>query len=187
VTPGERQKLRAAAWAAVAATPSRTSVERALDRWELQTSNSFRRIGCHGDGDVLCATTQRSDGHPDLLAPAGVLDYVIAAQPRAVLELIDDLQQCEEALTLSRKQHEEDHVELARLRDVDSKLQQAKILCDKTAAMEQRLLDANMSLSALVGIVQDFATSDDPTVIAAARTALAQLTESLTKPTTTKD
>lgn len=34
--------------------------------WEVWTSNSFRRISCHGDGDVLCGIIQRSDGHPDL-------------------------------------------------------------------------------------------------------------------------
>jgi hypothetical protein len=31
--------------------------------WSVQTSNSFRRIGTErGDGDVLCAVTQRPDG-----------------------------------------------------------------------------------------------------------------------------
>ena len=74
---------------AVSATPPRTSVERVLGRWSLQTSNSFRRIGCHGDGDVLCGTKHPHDGHPDLLARPGVLDYIIAAQPRVVLELLD--------------------------------------------------------------------------------------------------
>jgi hypothetical protein len=59
--------------------------------WELQTSNSFRRIGMHGDGDVLCAVTQRSDNHPDLLAPRGVLEYIVAAQPSVVLALLDQL------------------------------------------------------------------------------------------------
>src|SRR5271169_2707806 len=57
--------------------------------WSIQTSNSFRRIGTdRGDGDVLCAVTQRSDGHPDLHAPAGVLDYIVAAHPLVVLELL---------------------------------------------------------------------------------------------------
>ena len=58
--------------------------------WSVQTSNSFRRIGTdHGDGDVLCAVTQRSDGHPDLHAPADVLDYIAAAHPLVVLQLLD--------------------------------------------------------------------------------------------------
>ena len=34
--------------------------------WEVWTSCSFRRISAKGDGDVLCGTIQRSDGHPDL-------------------------------------------------------------------------------------------------------------------------
>ncbi len=36
--------------------------------WETWTSCSFRRISRKngGDGDVLCALIQRSDGHPDL-------------------------------------------------------------------------------------------------------------------------
>lgn len=92
MTPEERQLLREAAKRAVNATPPQTAVQRALARWSLQTSNSFRRIGCHGDGDVLCATTQRSDGHPDLLARPGVLKYVVAAQPRVVLALLDALE-----------------------------------------------------------------------------------------------
>lgn len=59
--------------------------------WQLQTSNSFRRIGQRGDGDVLCATKHPIDGHPDLFAAPGVLEYVVAAQPRVVAALLDDL------------------------------------------------------------------------------------------------
>jgi hypothetical protein len=58
--------------------------------WSIQTSNSFRRIGTdRGDGNVLCAVTQRADGHPDLHAPPGVLDYIADAHPLVVLELLD--------------------------------------------------------------------------------------------------
>jgi hypothetical protein len=58
--------------------------------WTVQTSNSFRRIGTdRGDGNVLCAVAQRSDGHPDLHAAPGVLDYIVAAHPFVVLELLD--------------------------------------------------------------------------------------------------
>jgi hypothetical protein len=58
--------------------------------WSVQTSNSFRRIGTdRGDGDVLCAVTQQSDGHPDLHAATGVLDYIVAAHPFVVLELLE--------------------------------------------------------------------------------------------------
>ena len=92
MTPEDRQLLREAARRAMDATPPATAVQRALAQWALQTSCSFRRIGCHGDGDVLCATTQRSDGHPDLLARPGVLEYIVAAQPRVVLALLDALE-----------------------------------------------------------------------------------------------
>lgn len=62
------------------------------DRWMLQTSNSFRRIGTQrGDGDVLCGTKHPHDGQPDLLAAPGVLDYIVAAQPYVVTSLLDDL------------------------------------------------------------------------------------------------
>jgi hypothetical protein len=86
----ERQKLREAALAAAHSTRSRSPVPRPAD-WKLQTSNSFRRIGSDGDGDVLCGTKHPIDAHPDLLAASGVLDYVVAAQPRVVLALLDDL------------------------------------------------------------------------------------------------
>lgn len=84
MSPDDRHKLRDAALAAMNGTqahwPERTD-------WHLQTSNSFRRVGVWGDGDVLSAVNQR-DGHPDLLAAPGVLDYVVAAQPAVVLELL---------------------------------------------------------------------------------------------------
>jgi hypothetical protein len=55
----------------------------------VQTSNSFRRIGTdRGDGNVLCGVT-RSGGQADLLAPPGVLDYIVAAHPFVVFELLD--------------------------------------------------------------------------------------------------
>lgn len=87
-----------------------------LGAWELQTSNSFRRIGTQrGDGDVLCAVMQRSDGHPDLHAHPEVLSYIVASQPAVVLALLDALDRCEDTLSLTRKHHEEDHMELVRL------------------------------------------------------------------------
>lgn len=155
MTKEDRQKLRDAAVAAAQATPPRSAVERALGRWELQTSNSFRRIGCHGDGDVLCGTKHPIDGHPDLLAPPGVLDYVVAVQPRVVLDLLDDLEAAE------------------------ARLAEARSICDRTEVIEARLVEANGTLVTLVSIVQDFA-SDDPAVVASARDALEQLTASLT-------
>ena len=105
MTHADRQRLREVALAAVNATRAKTSAgyHAALaGNWELQTSNSFRRIGCHGDGDVLCAVTQRSDGHPDLLAPPGVLDYVVAAQPRVVVQLLEDLDAADGRLRRTR-------------------------------------------------------------------------------------
>jgi hypothetical protein len=84
VTKEDRKKLREAALEA-----QRGGRERARDTssrleiaWNLQTSNSFRRIGQHGDGDVLCAIKH------DLMAPPGVLKYIVAAQPSVVLELL---------------------------------------------------------------------------------------------------
>lgn len=58
--------------------------------WSVQTSNSFRRIGTdRGDGDVLCAVTQRSDNHPDLRAAPHVLDWIVATHPFVVNGLIE--------------------------------------------------------------------------------------------------
>jgi hypothetical protein len=91
--PEDRQALRDAALGAVNGARTRAdvhSVAREAD-WELQTSNSFRRIGTrYGDGNVLCGTKQH-DGHPDLLAAPGVLDYIVSAQPRVVLQLLMDV------------------------------------------------------------------------------------------------
>lgn len=86
MTPLERQALRDAA------------LRSPLGTWKLQTSNSFRRIGVLGDGDVLCGIVQRYDGQPDLLAGAGVLDYIVAAQPWVVLELLGALDEAQAAL-----------------------------------------------------------------------------------------
>jgi hypothetical protein len=75
-----------------------------MDNWFIQTSNSFRRIGTHrGDGNVLCAITQRHDRHPDLMAPSAVLEYIVAAQPSVVLALLDRLDAAEAELDLLRK------------------------------------------------------------------------------------
>lgn len=79
----ERDELRELARRAVGVRPG---------VWELQTSNSYRRIGTtRGDGDVLCATTHPRDRHPDLLAPSCVLEYLVAVQPKIGLDLLDDL------------------------------------------------------------------------------------------------
>jgi len=98
----DREQLRAAAALALAATRCRALTGANDDDWEIQTSNSFRRIGVHGggDGDVLCATTHRYDGHPDLLAPRGVLEYIVSAQPCVVIELLDRLDAVEAELEM---------------------------------------------------------------------------------------
>lgn len=104
----ERDRLRAAATRALDATLTREGDRQPSD-WQLQTSNSFRRIGTqYGDGDVLCGTKHHLDGHPDLLAKPGVLDYLVAAQPRVVLQLLDYVDALEDnsarASTLSSTQ-----------------------------------------------------------------------------------
>jgi hypothetical protein len=150
VTPDDRANLRLVAQTALNATTPRTVVERRLGRWSLQTSNSFRRIGCHGDGDVLCGTKHPIDGHPDLLAPPGVLDYIVAVQPCVVLELLEELRQCAEALELSRKHHAEDHDELERLREsLEDKLSRAQlvdgVLASTLPALEMLVAAADRS------------------------------------------
>ncbi len=100
MTRDERRRLREAARAALVATHAATSAS--LGVWTLQTSNSFRRIGLHGDGDVVHATTHPTDRHPDLSARPGVLEYIVAAQPHVVLELLDHLDEVETALAKVR-------------------------------------------------------------------------------------
>ena len=95
MTKEKRQQLREAALAAQNGTIDRLPAGRraawAAD-WKIQTSNSFRRIGTtHGDGDVVCGTKHPIDGHPDLLVDPRVLDYIVAAQPSVVIQLLEDL------------------------------------------------------------------------------------------------
>lgn len=71
--------------------------------WSVQTSNSFRRIGTdRGDGDVLCAVKQRYDGQPDLHASPDVLDYIVAAHPLVILQLIRERDSARHALHFLR-------------------------------------------------------------------------------------
>ena len=116
MTPEEKQTLRHAALDASAAIRDRLNIGVVRDEcWTLQTSNSFRRIGCHGDGDVLCGTKHPSDGHPDLLAAPAVLDYIVAAQPRVMHELLDEITALEAKLDAARALGD-------RIADVDEKL-----------------------------------------------------------------
>lgn len=150
MTPADRQTLLAAATAALAGR-AQTSVQRVLNRWELQTSNSFRRIGTtHGDGDVLCGTKHPVDGHPDLLAAPGVLDYVVAAQPSVVIELLDDV---------------------ASLED---KLAAAKILCDRIGDVETKLNTVAGTIAMLSEALAQL-TSPDPEAAKRANILIDQL------------
>lgn len=130
VTREERQKLRDATLSAQRSVEDRwRQLHEGLPKpqpcpWELQTSNSFRRIGMHGDGDVLCATTHPSDRHPDLLAAPGVLEYIVAVQPSVVLDLLDQLAAAEQLLARLAE------VE-TRLDETDRKFREAQILVEQ--------------------------------------------------------
>jgi hypothetical protein len=131
MTHEDRQKLRGVALAAAGAVRERARDARGRlpgdwepGDWELQTSNSHRRIGAHGDGDVICAVTQRSDNHPDLHAAPDVLKYVVAAQPSVVLALFDQLDVAEQLLSkLSEVE--------ARLDETDRKFREAQVLVEQ--------------------------------------------------------
>lgn len=152
MTPDERGQLRDAAIAAIAAIPPSTAVERVLARWTLQTSNSFRRIGCLGDGDVVCGTKHPIDGHPDLLARPGVLDYIVAAQPRVVIGLLDDLDATEE------------------------KLRQARVVCDRVEDIEKKLVSMAEVLATIsTAVVQLADPTSDPETVARARMIIEEL------------
>lgn len=65
----------------------------AAGTWTLQTGCSWRRIGTEfGDGNVLRPCTHQHDGWPDLSAAPYVLEYLIAAQPVAIFELIEEVE-----------------------------------------------------------------------------------------------
>jgi hypothetical protein len=68
---------------------------------------------------VLCAVTQRSDGHPDLHAAPGVLDWIVATHPFVVLELLDQRDRAWHAIDYLRskiKGHDEVFTEAEALR-----------------------------------------------------------------------
>lgn len=71
----------------------------AAGTWTLQTGCSWRRIGNEfGDGNVLRPCAHQHDGWPDLSAAPYVLEYLIAAQPSAILELIAENERNERML-----------------------------------------------------------------------------------------
>jgi hypothetical protein len=101
----DRAALRATALAALAGTSTRVQPPHTplTTEWQLQDSNSFRRIGTpFSDGDVLCGTRHPRDGQPDLLAASGVLDYIVAAQPLVMIRLLEDLDAADDRLRRTR-------------------------------------------------------------------------------------
>jgi len=147
----DRQKLREA----VRDVQVRALVDSTLSsftNWELQTSNSFRRIGQRGDGDILCGTKHPIDGQPDLLAAPGVLDYIVAAQPRVVVGLLNDLDVTEE------------------------KLRRARILCDRVEDIEKKLISMVEVLATLSTAAAQLADpASDAETVARARAIVEQL------------
>lgn len=137
MTKDERKKLREAARAVKIHAANESLLAPLLD-WQLQTSNSFRRIGQRGDGDVLCATVQPSDNHPDLHAAPGVLDFIVAAQPRVVLALLDQLDALEDAIAEKQAAVEALSRELAEERVTRSKLNEIE---RRVAALATALFD----------------------------------------------
>lgn len=65
------------------------------DPWMVQNGCSWTRIGTQGeDGNILRPTVAK-DGVPDIIVAHGVLDYLMAAQPREVAKvaaLVADMQ-----------------------------------------------------------------------------------------------
>lgn len=130
----DRQELRALATRAAQGRPELRAVLGSRKRWQLQTSNSFRRIGTEmGDGDVLCATTHPRDHHPDLMAAPGVLEYVVAAQPEVVLGLLNDLETLERAMHVTEDLLKTDL--LKAIHALDAKL---RATGDEASSTEQR-------------------------------------------------
>ena len=156
----DRQALRDAALVAIAGTRSRVADAQreswpgALD-WQLQTSNSFRRIGTvFGDGDVLCATTHPHDRHPDLTGASGVLAYIVAAQPRVVIQLLDDVSALED------------------------KLAAAKALCDRIDDVQAKLIKVAGTITSLGEALAQL-TSVDPETVENGRALVAQIVSTL--------
>lgn len=78
----------------------------AAGTWTLQTGCSWRRIGTEfGDGNVLRPCAHQHDGWPDLSAAPYVLEYLIAAQPAAILELITENERLREQCELNDMVH----------------------------------------------------------------------------------
>jgi hypothetical protein len=150
MTPEGRQKLREVARAVkLRDTGSSSPLTRGptSDRWILQTSNSFRRIGTRfGDGDVLCATKHPHDGWPDLLGASGVLDYIVAAQPHVVTALLDDLDAAEDKL-------QESHAIVEKITEIEMRLDKVRAALD-VAVVKLSTADAIADVRGALAIIQ---------------------------------
>jgi hypothetical protein len=104
---------------------------------------------------VLCGTKHPIDGQPDLLAAPGVLDYIIAAQPRVVIQLLDAVDALED------------------------KLSKAKIICDSIADVEARLSQMSADFTAFQAAIKQALEAKDAESFAEARSILDQLITSL--------
>ncbi|MCZ7861369.1 hypothetical protein O9X98_08165 [Agrobacterium salinitolerans] len=65
------------------------------DPWTVQNGCSWTRIGTQGEDGNILRPTVAQDGVPDIVAAHGVLDYLMAAQPREinkVAALVADMQ-----------------------------------------------------------------------------------------------
>jgi hypothetical protein len=67
-------------------------------KWQVWTSNSFRRIKTDAGASVVEPITQRHDGHPDLHATPETLAYIAAANPATISAILADLEAAEKAL-----------------------------------------------------------------------------------------
>lgn len=88
LTPSERALLQAA----TEATPG---------EWEWWNGCSWWRLGvANRDRTCVIEPTCDSDGHPNLIVRAEDRRYIEAAQPRAVLALLDEIERLRGALRI---------------------------------------------------------------------------------------
>lgn len=111
--------------------------------WTLQTGCSWRRIGNEfGDGNVLRPCIHQRDGWPDLSAAPFVLEYLVAAQPSAILELIADYEALlaeRDALKAAVNRHEAAMAEV--MRQVDGNIRETVRDCVNGANDVQDIYD----------------------------------------------
>lgn len=175
VTKEERQKIREAAHA-VKLHAFKDSLLAPLMDWQLQTSNSYRRIGQCGDGDVLCATTHPQDRQPDLLAAPGVLDYIVAVQPRIVLALLDRLDELEGDAAILEADLAGQQVTIEGL---ENTIAQAASVGAKVNEIELRVAAVTAALLGLAEVVGWMAGPTNPAVVRSVLVVVEQLDRAL--------